>query len=62
MGVNYLSQHIPPLHMWQKTIDANKVAMQGKGQMADPITLHKENDNDGCPMWPDENQNAEELQ
>lgn len=25
-----------------------------KGQMVDAITLHKENDSDGWPWWPDE--------
>lgn len=40
-------------------MDANKVTMYEKGQMVDPITLHKENDSDGWPQWPDENQSSE---
>lgn len=27
--------------------------------MVDPITLHKENDSDGWPQWPGENQSSE---
>lgn len=40
-------------------MDANKVTMYEKGQTVDPITLHKENDSDGWPQWPAENQSSE---